>query len=143
MTAAITAVPANKACLIIANLSLRSTREACAGLEGLSMQSAAINFANSSGLWYGWAMAVTLNISLSEEQASWVKSRKEQGDYASVSDVVRDLIRREREKDLSAIEAEFERLDKRGQEAGAEPVEEIMPIVQRVKRERREVSRRS
>ena len=88
-------------------------------------------------------MAVTLSISLSEEQASWVKSRKEQGDYASVSDVVRDLIRREREKELSAIEAEFERLDKRGQEPGAEPVEEIMPIVQQVKRERREALRRS
>lgn len=88
-------------------------------------------------------MAVTLNISLSEEQAAWVQSRKEHGDYASVSDVLRDLIRREREKELSAIEAEFDRLDKSAQEPGAEPVEAIMPIVQRVKRERRDALRRS
>lgn len=72
-----------------------------------------------------------------------MKSRKEQRDYASVSDVLRDLIRREREKEFSAIEADFERLDKKGQEPGAEPVEEIMPIVQRAKRERREAVRRS
>ena len=71
-----------------------------------------------------------------------MKSRKEQGDYASVSDVLRDLIRREREKEFSAIEADFERLDKKGQEPRAEPVEELMPIVQRVKRERREAVRR-
>jgi Arc/MetJ-type ribon-helix-helix transcriptional regulator len=88
-------------------------------------------------------MAVTLNISLSEEQASWVESRREQGDFASVSDVFRDLIRRAREAELSAAEAEFDRLDKTGQEPGEEPVDEIMPIVEHVKKERREASRRS
>src|SRR4051812_49858061 len=57
-------------------------------------------------------MATTLNISLSQDQAAWIKSRKDEAGFASASDVIRDLIRREREKELAALETEFDRMDK-------------------------------
>jgi putative addiction module CopG family antidote len=77
---------------------------------------------------------VTLNISVSEEQAAWVRSRKEGGDFASASDVVRDLIRREREKELNALEADFEKMDKRDGAKGPEPVEQIVAAVRKVRK---------
>jgi putative addiction module CopG family antidote len=77
---------------------------------------------------------VTLNISVSEEQAAWVRSRKEAGDFASASDVVRDLIRREREKELNALEADFEKMDKRDGAEGPEPVEQIVAAVREVRK---------
>jgi len=42
-------------------------------------------------------MVTRLKVSLSEEQMAWVKSRKDEADFASVSDMIRDLIRRERD----------------------------------------------
>ena len=77
--------------------------------------------------------AVTLNISVSQEQAAWVRSRKESGNFVSASDVVRDLIRREREKELAAIESEFARMDQRDGADGPEPVEEIVTAVRKVR----------
>ena len=87
-------------------------------------------------------MAETLNISLSPVQLAWVKARKEHGGFASASEVIRDLIRREQEKEWVVLSAEFDRLDKTGA-AEPEPVEEINRIVGRVKKERREAHRRS
>ena len=79
-------------------------------------------------------MAVTLNISLSEEQASWIKARKENGDFASVSDVIRDLVRRERERELATLREEFEAMDKRDGVPGPEPVDEVLAICKKVRR---------
>ena len=87
-------------------------------------------------------MAETLNISLAPGQLAWLKARKEEEGFATASDVVRDLIRRQQEKERSELAAGFEKL----QDDGApevEPVDEIMEIVTKVKKERREAHRRS
>ena len=74
-------------------------------------------------------MATTLNISLSQDQAAWIKSRREEGGFASASDVIRDLTRRERDKELTRLEAEFEKMDRRDGEDVPAPVEEIVSRV--------------
>jgi len=81
-------------------------------------------------------MANTLNISLSEEQKTWLNSRREAGGFASTSDVVRDLIRSRQEKEQAELLERFQQLDRDGAEE-AEPVEGILKIVRRVKKERR------
>ena len=87
-----------------------------------------------------------MNISLSQEQAAWVKSRKEEAGYASASDVIRELIRHERDKELERLEAEFDKMDKRDGADGPEPVEHIVKTSRKVRREllkRDEAARRS
>jgi Arc/MetJ-type ribon-helix-helix transcriptional regulator len=81
-------------------------------------------------------MANTLNISLSEEQKSWLNSRREAGGFASTSDVVRDLIRGRQEKERAELLERFQKLDADGS-AGSEPTEAILKIVKQVKKERR------
>jgi Arc/MetJ-type ribon-helix-helix transcriptional regulator len=81
-------------------------------------------------------VASTLNISLSEEQKSWLNSRREAGGFASTSDVVRDLIRGRQEKEQAELLERFRQLDRDGSEA-AEPVAGVLRLVKRVKRERR------
>jgi antitoxin ParD1/3/4 len=81
-------------------------------------------------------MAETLNLSLSPGQLAWIKSRKAGGGYASASDFIRDLIRREQEKEWTTLQASFLQMSKDGA-PGPEPVEEIMAVVRKVKRERR------
>ena len=81
-------------------------------------------------------MANTLNISLSEEQKGWLNSRREAGGFASTSDVVRELIRSRQEKEQSELLKRFQQLDRDGSEE-AEPVETVLKIVRRVKKERR------
>ena len=91
-------------------------------------------------------VATTLNISLSQDQAAWVKSRKEEEGFASTSDVIRDLIRRERGKELSRLEAEFEKMDKQDGAGESAPVKEIVRRVKRIRTQllrRHEASRRS
>ena len=78
-------------------------------------------------------VATTLNISLTQDQAAWVKSRKEEGGFASASDVIRDLIRRERDKALAKLEAEFDKMDKEDGADGPAPVEEIVRRVRKVR----------
>jgi Arc/MetJ-type ribon-helix-helix transcriptional regulator len=87
-------------------------------------------------------MTDTLNISLAPSQLAWVRARKEDEGFASASDVIRDLIRRQQESERSALAAEFEKLRDDGA-SGPEPVEDIMRIVRKVKKERREAHRRS
>ncbi len=87
-------------------------------------------------------MTETLNISLAPGQLAWLKARKEEEGFATASDVVRDLIRQQQEKERADLRAEFELLKGDGA-AGVEPVEEIMRVVSKVKKERREASRRS
>ena len=93
-------------------------------------------------LRYIFLMSETLNISLAPGQLAWLKARKEEEGFATASDVVRDLIRRQQEKERADLRAEFETLKKNGA-AGTEPVDEIMKVVSRVKKERRETHRRS
>ena len=81
-------------------------------------------------------MAETLNVSLSPGQLAWIESRKAEGGYASASDFIRDLIRREQEKEWTALRAGFERMSKDGAPE-PEPVEEIMAVLRKVKRKRR------
>jgi Arc/MetJ-type ribon-helix-helix transcriptional regulator len=84
---------------------------------------------------YFEVMTTTLNISLSRDQAAWVKSRKEEGGFASASDVIRDLIRRERDKALARLEAEFDKMDKQDGANGPAPVEEIVSRVKKIRTE--------
>src|SRR5438876_12411149 len=88
------------------------------------------------------AMPETLNISLAPGQLAWLKARKEQEGFATASDVVRDLIRRQQEMERAGLEAAFEKLKDDGA-PGPEPVADIMKVVNRVKKERRETNRRS
>jgi len=87
-------------------------------------------------------MAASLNISLAEGQLVWLKTKQHADGFASASDVVRDLIRREQEQERRALLAEFRTLESDG-DPGVEPVAHINRIVSRVKRERRETARRS
>ena len=80
-------------------------------------------------------MAVTLNISVSEDQAAWIRAKKEKGDYASASDVIRDLIRRERDKEQARLESEFDRMDRRDGAPGPEPVAEVVRTAKQVRKE--------
>lgn len=87
-------------------------------------------------------MAETLNISLAPGQLAWLKARKEEEGFATASDVVRDLIRREQERQRTDLRAEFESLKVDGA-FGEEPVDDLMRLVSKVKKERRETGRRS
>lgn len=87
-------------------------------------------------------MTETIKVSRSPMQSAWIKARKEQEGLASASHVIRDLSRREQEKEWTVLSAEFDRLSKAGA-AHPEPVEEINRIVGRFKKEQREAPRRS
>lgn len=87
-------------------------------------------------------MAASLNISLAEGQLFWLKTKQRADGFASASDVVRDLIRREQEQERRALLEEFHALETDGA-PGVEPVAEINRIVSRVKKGRREIARRS
>ncbi len=96
-------------------------------------------------LQYGFGMAETLNISLTADQLAWVKGRKEQGGFATSSDVMRDLIRREQEREWERLKTEFEELAKESL-PGPAPVEKIAATVRKVRKELRpkyEAARRS
>lgn len=79
------------------------------------------------------SMAETLNISLAPGQLAWLEARQMEEGFASTSDVVRDLIRRQQEKERTDLQAEFELLREDGA-PGPEPVDEIMSVVSRVKK---------
>jgi Arc/MetJ-type ribon-helix-helix transcriptional regulator len=79
-------------------------------------------------------MVRTLNISLTQEQLTWVKGKKDEGGVASTSDLVRDLIRREPEKEAVDLEAEFGALAKRS-DAGPPPMDQIVATARDVGKE--------
>ena len=87
-------------------------------------------------------MSEKLHISLSPGQFAWLKARKEQEGFATASDVVRDLIRRQQEKERAVLAVAFEKLQCDGSPHPG-PVEEIMKVVTRVKNQRRETDHRS
>ena len=80
-------------------------------------------------------MPITLNISLAEEQKGWLNSRREAGGFASQSDVVRDLIRSEQEREKNALLKRFRQMEPDGSDA-AEPAG-VLAMVKKVKKARR------
>ena len=54
--------------------------------------------------------AVTLNISLTEEQAALINREVDAGNYTSASEAIRDAVRLWLERRVAAETAEFERL---------------------------------
>ena len=80
-------------------------------------------------------MAITLNISLAEEQKGWLNSRQEAGGFSSQSDVVRDLIRSEQEREKQALLIQFRQME----QDGSNEVEsaEVLKLVKQVKKARR------
>lgn len=100
------------------------------------------DLANFRRVIYRLEMAETLNISLAPGQLAWLKARKEEEGFATSSDVVRDLIRRQQEHERANLRVEFETIRREGA-LEAEPVDEILEIVSQVKKERREAHRRS
>jgi putative addiction module CopG family antidote len=82
---------------------------------------------------YYLVMATTLNISLSPEQASWVRARKHEGGYASASDVIRELIRHENEKESAQLQQDFNQMDRADGSDDAVPVEQIVGRVKKIR----------
>jgi antitoxin ParD1/3/4 len=58
----------------------------------------------------------TMNVSLPDQMKAWVETQAESGRYGNASDYVRDLIRRDQERQ-EAI-AEFQRLVDEGRASG-------------------------
>ena len=84
----------------------------------------------------GTHMAVTMNISVTEEQKAWLNSRQETGGFSSASDVVRDLIRNRQEQEQAELRRQFAELDRADGSHDPEPPS-AQEIVRRVKKERR------
>jgi antitoxin ParD1/3/4 len=80
-------------------------------------------------------MSITLNISLAEEQKSWLNSRRETGGFSSRSDVVRDLIRSEQEREKEALLKQFRQMEQEGS-SEVEPAG-FLAMVKKVKKVRR------
>jgi Arc/MetJ-type ribon-helix-helix transcriptional regulator len=82
-------------------------------------------------------MATTLNISLEEEQKSWVSAQREAGGFSSASDFFRALIRERQEREQTALLKEFRGMEKDGSDE-AEPAAEVLKLVKQVKKARRD-----
>lgn len=80
-------------------------------------------------------MPITLNISLTGEQKGWLNSRREAGGFSSQSDVVRDLIRSEQEREKALLLKQFRRMERDGSDE-TEPVG-VLAMVKKVKKARR------
>jgi Arc/MetJ-type ribon-helix-helix transcriptional regulator len=72
---------------------------------------------------------------LAEEQKGWLNSRREAGGFASQSDVVRDLIRSEQEREQAAWLKQFRQMDRDGSNE-TEPGD-VLAMVKKVKKTRR------
>lgn len=48
----------------------------------------------------------TMNISLPDEMKAWIEERAQSGRYANASDVVRDLVRREQDREATRYSPE-------------------------------------
>ena len=83
-------------------------------------------------------MPSTLNISLTDEQKGWLNSRREAGGYASASDVVRDLIRRQQEAERQRLVRQFRDMEADGS-SEPEPAAAVLASVRRIKKARRAV----
>ncbi|WP_306439019.1 type II toxin-antitoxin system ParD family antitoxin [Litoreibacter roseus] len=57
-----------------------------------------------------------MNVSLPDPMKSWAETRTKDGRYSNVSDYIRDLIRKDQEREASI--AELQQLIKEGRESG-------------------------
>jgi antitoxin ParD1/3/4 len=87
-------------------------------------------------MWHGVSMPSTLNISLEDEQKGWLNSRREAGGFSSFSDVVRNLIRNEQEREQQALLKEFRAMESDGSNE-PEPAADVSRLVKQVKKSRR------
>lgn len=73
----------------------------------------------------------TMNVSLPTAMKDWVEARAETGRYSNASDYVRDLIRRDQEREDKL--AVLQRMIEEGEESGVSPrsAEEIRAIARR------------
>ncbi|HTO40253.1 MAG TPA: type II toxin-antitoxin system ParD family antitoxin [Rhizomicrobium sp.] len=62
----------------------------------------------------------TMNVSLPDAMKDWVEGRAQTGRYSNASDYVRDLIRRDQERDEKI--AALQRLIDEGEMSGASPL---------------------
>jgi antitoxin ParD1/3/4 len=81
-------------------------------------------------------MAITMNISVTEEQKAWLNSRRDTGGFSSASDVVRELIRTRQEQEQDELRRQFMELDNADGSTGAMPAS-VLETIKRVKKERR------
>ena len=81
-------------------------------------------------------MAITMKISVTEEQKSWLNARRETGGFSSASDVVRELIRNRQEQEQAELRRQFAELDAADGSNETEPAA-VLEIVRKVKKERR------
>ena len=74
----------------------------------------------------------SMNVSVPDPMRDWVQSRIESGQYASVSDYVRDLIRKDQtatadqERRLAALDASVARGIADGQAGRLKPAEDVL-----------------
>ena len=73
----------------------------------------------------------TMNVSLPDAMKDWVEGRAETGRYSNASDYVRDLIRRDQEREGKLVA--LQRLIEEGEESGTSPrtVEDIRASARR------------
>ena len=81
----------------------------------------------------------TLKVAIGRSQLAWLKSRQEAGGFATIGDLIRELVRREQETEAAALAEEFRRLDSDGSRE-AEPEASVLERVRRTKRKRREAA---
>jgi antitoxin ParD1/3/4 len=74
------------------------------------------NFANHATLIGEEIAMATMNVSLPDQMKAWVETQAESGRYGNASDYVRDLIRRDQERQDKI--AEFQRLVDEGRASG-------------------------
>jgi antitoxin ParD1/3/4 len=81
----------------------------------------------------------TMTVSLPDPMKDWIEAQIRQGDYASVSDYVRDLVRRDRDRrehDLTLDELRKKLADSRTSGTSARTVDEIFSEAQEIARAR-------
>lgn len=81
----------------------------------------------------------TMTISLPDPMKEWIEAQISKGDYASTSDYVRDLVRRDRSRRDQELTIEDLRqivLDSRSSEPGKQSVDEIFENAERLAKAR-------
>jgi antitoxin ParD1/3/4 len=81
----------------------------------------------------------TMTISLPDPMKEWIEAQISKGDYASTSDYVRDLVRRDRSRRDQELTIEDLRqivLDSRSSEPGKQRVDEIFENAERLAKAR-------
>ena len=81
----------------------------------------------------------TMTVSLPDPMKDWIEAQISRGDYASTSDYVRDLVRRDRarrEQELTLDELRKKLVDSRSSGEGTRSVDDIFAEAQEIARAR-------